>query len=110
MDVGLSYRGTSKTKTLLCSTAGLCNRKLNQVKSIMEKEPLIIVHVSMSVYLGFFFSQLHIVHWNSDKYSLFEEAVMEENGLAVIGVFLKVLICVIIIKLHGSLSLVGLVI
>lgn len=35
-------------------------------------------------------AELHIVHWNSDKYSLFEEAVMEENGLAVIGVFLKV--------------------
>ncbi|KAA8590551.1 hypothetical protein FQN60_017395 [Etheostoma spectabile] len=35
-------------------------------------------------------AELHLVHWNSDKYSLFEEAVMEENGLAVIGVFLKV--------------------
>lgn len=38
--------------------------------------------------------QLHLVHWNSDKYSLFEEAVMEDNGLAVIGVFLKVNVCV----------------
>lgn len=37
-------------------------------------------------------SQLHLVHWNSDKYSLFEEAVLEENGLGVIGVFLKVCI------------------
>lgn len=35
-------------------------------------------------------SQLHLVHWNSDKYSLFEEAVSGDNGLAVIGVFLKV--------------------
>ncbi|XP_075997939.1 carbonic anhydrase 5A, mitochondrial isoform X1 [Genypterus blacodes] len=35
-------------------------------------------------------AELHLVHWNSEKYSLFEEAVMEENGLAVIGVFLKV--------------------
>uniref|UniRef100_A0AAQ4QVS2 Alpha-carbonic anhydrase domain-containing protein n=1 Tax=Gasterosteus aculeatus aculeatus TaxID=481459 RepID=A0AAQ4QVS2_GASAC len=34
--------------------------------------------------------QLHLVHWNADRYSLFEEAVMEDNGLAVIGVFLKV--------------------
>ncbi|MEQ2179115.1 hypothetical protein GOODEAATRI_021314 [Goodea atripinnis] len=34
--------------------------------------------------------ELHLVHWNSDRYTLFEEAVMEENGLAVIGVFLKV--------------------
>ncbi|XP_055796401.1 carbonic anhydrase 5B, mitochondrial-like isoform X3 [Salvelinus fontinalis] len=35
-------------------------------------------------------AELHMVHWNSDKYSRFEEAVMEENGLAVIGVFLKI--------------------
>ncbi|XP_028304702.1 carbonic anhydrase 5A, mitochondrial isoform X2 [Gouania willdenowi] len=35
-------------------------------------------------------AELHLVHWNSDKYSLFEEAVMEDNGLAVIGVFLKI--------------------
>ncbi|KAI4891105.1 hypothetical protein NFI96_011486 [Prochilodus magdalenae] len=36
-------------------------------------------------------AELHLVHWNSDKYSLFEEAVMEDNGLAVIGVFLKLM-------------------
>ncbi|XP_029613805.1 carbonic anhydrase 5B, mitochondrial isoform X1 [Salmo trutta] len=35
-------------------------------------------------------AELHMVHWNSNKYSRFEEAVMEENGLAVIGVFLKI--------------------
>ncbi|TNN01004.1 hypothetical protein fugu_012250 [Takifugu bimaculatus] len=35
-------------------------------------------------------AELHLVHWNSDKYSLFEEAVSGDNGLAVIGVFLKV--------------------
>uniref|UniRef100_A0AAQ4PRI0 Carbonic anhydrase n=1 Tax=Gasterosteus aculeatus aculeatus TaxID=481459 RepID=A0AAQ4PRI0_GASAC len=34
-------------------------------------------------------AELHLVHWNADRYSLFEEAVMEDNGLAVIGVFLK---------------------
>ncbi|XP_062403285.1 carbonic anhydrase 5A, mitochondrial [Sardina pilchardus] len=34
-------------------------------------------------------AELHLVHWNADKYSLFEEAVMEENGLGVLGVFLK---------------------
>ncbi|KPP70762.1 hypothetical protein Z043_110378, partial [Scleropages formosus] len=38
----------------------------------------------------FYPAELHLVHWNADRYSLFEEAVMEENGLAVIGVFLKV--------------------
>lgn len=59
----------------------------------MEKVLIIIVHIIMGVCV---FLQLHLVHWNSDKYSLFEEAVMEENGLAVIGVFLKVLMCVII--------------
>ncbi|XP_054856205.1 carbonic anhydrase 5A, mitochondrial isoform X1 [Eublepharis macularius] len=35
-------------------------------------------------------AELHLVHWNSCKYSSFEEAVMEDNGLAVIGVFLKI--------------------
>ncbi|XP_061450499.1 carbonic anhydrase 5A, mitochondrial isoform X2 [Rhineura floridana] len=34
-------------------------------------------------------AELHLVHWNSCKYDSFEEALMEENGLAVIGVFLK---------------------
>ncbi|XP_053127408.1 carbonic anhydrase 5A, mitochondrial [Hemicordylus capensis] len=34
-------------------------------------------------------AELHLVHWNSCKFASFEEAVMEDNGLAVIGVFLK---------------------
>ncbi|XP_062996973.1 carbonic anhydrase 5A, mitochondrial [Elgaria multicarinata webbii] len=34
-------------------------------------------------------AELHLVHWNSCKYDSFEEAIMEDNGLAVIGVFLK---------------------
>nr|XP_033797678.1 carbonic anhydrase 5A, mitochondrial isoform X1 [Geotrypetes seraphini] len=34
-------------------------------------------------------AELHLVHWNSDLYKSFEEAIMEANGLAVIGVFLK---------------------
>lgn len=33
--------------------------------------------------------QLHLVHWNAVVYPTFEEAVMEGDGLAVIGVFLK---------------------
>ncbi|XP_048372144.1 carbonic anhydrase 5A, mitochondrial isoform X2 [Sphaerodactylus townsendi] len=35
-------------------------------------------------------AELHLVHWNSCKFSSFEEAVMEDDGLAVIGVFLKI--------------------
>ncbi|XP_068116755.1 carbonic anhydrase 5A, mitochondrial isoform X2 [Hyperolius riggenbachi] len=35
-------------------------------------------------------AELHLVHWNCTKYRTFEEAIMEDNGLAVIGVFLKV--------------------
>ncbi|KAM9302370.1 carbonic anhydrase 5A, mitochondrial [Gastrophryne carolinensis] len=35
-------------------------------------------------------AELHLVHWNCSRYRTFEEAVMEENGLAVVGVFLKV--------------------
>ncbi|XP_038610540.1 carbonic anhydrase 5A, mitochondrial isoform X2 [Tachyglossus aculeatus] len=34
-------------------------------------------------------AELHLVHWNPVKYRSYEEAVMGENGLAVIGVFLK---------------------
>ncbi|XP_068812107.1 carbonic anhydrase 5A, mitochondrial isoform X3 [Struthio camelus] len=34
-------------------------------------------------------AELHLVHWNAVVYPTFEEAVMEGNGLAVIGVFLK---------------------
>uniref|UniRef100_A0A8C8Z700 Alpha-carbonic anhydrase domain-containing protein n=1 Tax=Prolemur simus TaxID=1328070 RepID=A0A8C8Z700_PROSS len=35
-------------------------------------------------------NQLHLVHWNAVKFESFEDAALEENGLAVIGVFLKV--------------------
>ncbi|XP_073911602.1 carbonic anhydrase 5A, mitochondrial isoform X5 [Castor canadensis] len=34
-------------------------------------------------------AELHIVHWNSVKYPNFKEAVAGEDGLAVVGVFLK---------------------
>ncbi|XP_039767923.1 carbonic anhydrase 13 isoform X2 [Ornithorhynchus anatinus] len=34
-------------------------------------------------------NQLHVVHWNSDKYSSFVEAAHEPDGLAVLGIFLK---------------------
>ncbi|XP_036087429.1 carbonic anhydrase 5A, mitochondrial isoform X2 [Rousettus aegyptiacus] len=34
-------------------------------------------------------AELHLVHWNSVKYQSYKEAVLGENGLAVIGVFLK---------------------
>lgn len=34
--------------------------------------------------------QLHVVHWNSNKYSSFVEAAHEPDGLAVLGVFLQV--------------------
>ncbi|XP_075851975.1 carbonic anhydrase 5A, mitochondrial isoform X2 [Microcebus murinus] len=34
-------------------------------------------------------AELHLVHWNSVKYRSYQEAITGENGLAVIGVFLK---------------------
>ncbi|XP_069595506.1 carbonic anhydrase 5A, mitochondrial [Ranitomeya imitator] len=34
-------------------------------------------------------AELHLVHWNCTRYRTFEEAIMEDNGLAVIGIFLK---------------------
>lgn len=44
-------------------------------------------HVSNHLLMVF---QLHLVHWNAVKFENFEDAALEENGLAVIGVFLKV--------------------
>lgn len=34
--------------------------------------------------------QLHVVHWNAEKYSSFVEAASQSDGLAVMAVFLKV--------------------
>ena len=34
--------------------------------------------------------ELHLVHWNSTKYPTFAEAARHPDGLAVLGVFLKV--------------------
>ncbi|XP_045146647.1 carbonic anhydrase 5B, mitochondrial isoform X2 [Echinops telfairi] len=34
-------------------------------------------------------AELHLVHWNAVKFETFEDAAQEENGLAVIGIFLK---------------------
>lgn len=36
--------------------------------------------------------QIHLVHWNCDKYSSFDEAVDKEDGLAVLGIFFQVTI------------------
>lgn len=55
----------------------------------------LLCSVDPSISHSFLF-QLHLVHWNAVVYPTFEEAVMEGNGLAVIGVFLKVIsLCVI---------------
>ncbi|KAG8570535.1 hypothetical protein GDO81_011304 [Engystomops pustulosus] len=35
-------------------------------------------------------AELHIVHWNAQKYPSFDEAVKHPDGLAVIGVLLKI--------------------
>lgn len=34
--------------------------------------------------------ELHLVHWNQTKYPSFDEAAKHHDGLAVLGVFLKV--------------------
>ncbi|XP_043921213.1 carbonic anhydrase 1-like [Protopterus annectens] len=35
-------------------------------------------------------AELHLVHWNANKYKSFQEAFQHPDGLAVIGVFLKI--------------------
>lgn len=42
------------------------------------------------VVLCLVFSQLHLVHWNCEKYDSFSEAAAHPDGLAVLGVFIKV--------------------
>ncbi|XP_036854120.1 carbonic anhydrase 13 isoform X1 [Manis javanica] len=37
-----------------------------------------------------FAAELHVVHWNSDKYPSFVEAAHEPDGLAVLGIFLQI--------------------
>lgn len=44
--------------------------------------------------------QLHVVHWNSDKYPSFVEAAHESDGLAVLGVFLQVRTHCLILNSH----------
>lgn len=63
----------------LCCSPRVCKRERERCH--------VVVCVTLPALL-----QLHLVHWNADKYALFEEAVIEENGLAVLGVFLKVLL------------------
>lgn len=41
-------------------------------------------------YTPLFLRQLHLVHFNATKYKSFAEAVAQSDGLAVIGVFIKV--------------------
>lgn len=36
--------------------------------------------------------ELHLVHWNQTKYPTFSEAAKHPDGLAVLGVFLKVVL------------------
>lgn len=38
--------------------------------------------------------ELHLVHWNTTKYASFKEAAEHPDGLAVLGVFLKVSECI----------------
>jgi len=35
-------------------------------------------------------AEIHLVHWNCDKYKSFEEAADKEDGLCVLGIFFKV--------------------
>lgn len=44
---------------------------------------LVLAHVS-------FLSQMHVVHFNSDKYATMSMAVDKSDGLAVLGVLIEV--------------------
>lgn len=62
----------------------LCARRSSSVPDARDLDPFKEAPV-----LHFFF-QLHLVHWNTSKYKTFAEAAKAPDGLAVLGVFLKV--------------------
>jgi carbonic anhydrase len=33
---------------------------------------------------------MHLVHWNSEKYASIDDAVVQPDGVAVLGIFLEV--------------------
>ncbi|XP_040482049.1 carbonic anhydrase 13 isoform X2 [Ursus americanus] len=63
------------------------------VSSMMQTQPKSSVIVAIPSALTLMTqrtNQLHVVHWNSDKYPSFVEAAHEPDGLAVLGVFLQI--------------------
>lgn len=53
---------------------------------------------------GFLFFQLHVVHYNSDKYKSFSEAKDKPGGLAVLAFFYEVceLLCLCFVSPRSS--------
>ena len=57
---------------------------------------LYTIRIKLKHHLSIFFSpfhfdwQLHLVHWNTGRFKSINEAISEEGGIAVLGVFLKV--------------------
>lgn len=49
-----------------------------------------IIYFIRYILFAIFMLQLHLVHWNTSKYNTFAEAAKASDGLAVLGVFLKV--------------------
>lgn len=49
-----------------------------------------IIYFVRCILFAIFMLQLHLVHWNTSKYNTFAEAAKASDGLAVLGVFLKV--------------------
>jgi len=35
-------------------------------------------------------TQVHLIHWNEDLYDNYEEAAKREDGIVILGVFVKV--------------------
>ena len=50
----------------------------------------VLWHMFLYMICLYVYFQLHLVHWNADKYSSFGEAVDKPDGLAVLGIMIKV--------------------
>ncbi|XP_047378632.1 carbonic anhydrase 13 isoform X4 [Sciurus carolinensis] len=67
-----------------------CDLLVSSMIQAQLKSSAIVATPSMLTSMTQKTNQLHVVHWNSDKYPSFVEAAHEPDGLAVLGVFLQI--------------------
>ena len=59
----------------------------------LQLTAFLCLFAARSLHFSFVSSQIHVVHFNSDKYSDMSMAVDKSDGLAVLGVLIEVRHC-----------------